>query len=242
MIQDGAMDGVDAVVGLHSWDTLQVGTVALSPGPQMAATGKFTAQIHGQGGHGAWPHRTVDPIVLAAQAVLALQTIVSRRISPLQAAVVTVGSIHGGTRDNIIPNRVEITGTWRSLDAEVYDQIKAEIRRALGVVYVLGGDFDIEFGPAYDVTSNDADLTRFVTRVATDLLGAGSVHEADPVMGGEDFGVLARQAPGCFFRLGTAVPGQPPPRLHNPEFDIDERALAIGSAVLAETALRYLEE
>jgi amidohydrolase len=241
MIQDGAMQGVDAVVGLHSWDTLPVGTVALSPGPQMAAAGKFSVHIRGQGGHGAWPHRTTDPIVLAAQAILALQTVVSRRISPLQAAVVTVGTIHGGTRDNIIPNTVELTGTLRSLDLDVYDQIKAEIRRALGIVRALGGEVEIEFGPNYHVTSNDPELTQFVSQVAADLLGADAVQPADPVMGGEDFGVLARSAPGCFIRLGISAPNQPPQRLHHPQFDVDEQALPIGSAILAETALRYLK-
>ena len=242
MVQAGAMADVEAVVGLHIWDSLYAGTVALSPGPQMAAAGKFQARILGRGGHGAFPHTAVDPIVLAAQAVLALQTIVSRRVAPMDPAVVTVGSIHGGTKDNIIPEHVDITGTLRSLKTEVFEQLQQEITRALGVVRALGGDFELEFGVHYDVTRNDPALTAFVTEVAVDLLGPGCVLPAEPVMGGEDFGVLARQAAGCFVRLGSGFPGQPYRRLHDAHFDIDVSALPVGSALLAETALRYLNQ
>lgn len=240
MVEDGAMEGVDAVVGLHIWDTLAAGTVALSPGPQMASAGKFDVRIRGQGGHGASPHHAVDPIVLAAQAIMALQTVVSRRVAPMEAAVVTVGSIHGGTRDNIIPEYVDLCGTLRSLQTEGYEHLKREIERALGVVRALGGDFELTFGTHYDVTSNDPEMTAFVRQVAVDLLGAENVLPAEPVMRGEDFGALARRAPGCFVRLGGGFSGGPRQHLHDAHFDIDEDALPIGTAILAETALRYL--
>jgi amidohydrolase len=240
MVDDGAMEGVGAVFGLHIWSEVPAGQIALSAGPQMAAAGKFSVRIQGRGGHGASPHQTVDPIVLAAQAILALQTIVSRRLRPVDAGVVTIGSIHGGTRDNVIPNRVDLLGTLRALKTEIYDQLKAEVTRALGIVRALDGDFEVEFSPNYPVTRNDETMTDLVTQVAVDLLGEEAVIPAEPVMEGEDFSVLATQAPGCYMRLGGGFPGQPHRNRHDPHFDIDETALPIGTAILAETALRYL--
>ena len=240
MAEEGVMDGVDAVVGLHMWNDVPAGKVALSPGPQMASAGRFQASIRGRGGHGALPHHTIDPIVLAAQAILALQTVVSRRLDPMDAGVVTVGTIHGGTKDNIIPEYVEIAGTLRSLTPEVYQQLKDEVVRTLGVVRALGGDFEIEFGKDYAIVRNDPVLTAVVTQVAIDLLGPEAVLPAKPVMLGEDFGVLAEHVPGCYIRLGGGFPGQPLRNYHDAHFDVDESALPIGTSVLAETALRYL--
>jgi amidohydrolase len=235
------MDGVDAVAGLHTWPEVPAGQVALSPGPQMAAAGKFRIEIRGQGGHGAAPHQTVDPIVLAAQAIVSIQTVVSRRLDPVDAGVVTIGTIHGGTQDNIIPESVILAGTLRSLSAKVYDQLVREVTQTLEVVRVLGGQFDVTFTPGYPVTRNDPGLTALVTEVAQDLLGEDAVLPARPVMKGEDFSLLAAQVPGCYIRLGTGFPDQPPRKHHDPHFDIDERALPIGAAVLAATALRYLD-
>jgi amidohydrolase len=240
MADEGVLDGVDIIVGLHIWAWVEAGKVALSAGPQMAAAGKFTARIRGHGGHGAWPHETVDPIVLASQAILALQTIVSRRLNPMDVGVVTVGSIHGGTRDNIVPEYVDIAGTLRSLKTEVYEQLKDEVTRALGIVRTLGGDFELEFSPNFPVTYNDPTVTTFVTKVAQDMLGAERVLSAEPVMGGEDFSVFAQRVPGCFMRLGGGFPGQPLRNHHDPHFDVDESALPIGTAMLAQVATRYL--
>lgn len=241
MVAEGVMDGVDAVVGLHVWSATPAGQVSLSAGPQMAAAGKFTAQIRGRGGHGALPHHTVDPIVLAAQAILALQTIVSRRLDPLDAGVVTIGTIHAGTRDNIIPDHVDLSGTLRSLKTPLYAWLKEEVTRTLGLVRALGGDFEITFSANYPVTFNDPGLTGFVTAIARDMLGTGAVIPAEPVMGGEDFSILAERAPGCYVRLGGGIPGAPVCNHHESRFVIDESALPIGAALLAETAVRYLE-
>jgi amidohydrolase len=240
MIHDGAMRGVDAVIGLHTWPEVPVGHVSLSAGPQMAAAGKFVVEIRGQGGHGAAPHQTIDPVVLAAQAILALQTVVSRRLDPVDAGVVTIGTIHAGTQDNIIPETVVLTGTLRSLSREVYEQLVREVERALGVVRALGGDFDVAFTAGYPVTNNDPGLTTLVTEVARELLGTDAALPAKPVMKGEDFALLATDVPGCYMRLGTGRPGEPPRKHHDPHFDIDERALPIGAAILAQSALRYL--
>jgi amidohydrolase len=206
----------------------------------MAAVGLFQARVHGQGGHGALPQHTVDPIVLSAQAILALQTVVSRRLRPTDAGVVTVGTVHGGTQENIIPPYVDLTGTIRSLSNAVYGQIEDEIKRALGVVRALGGDYEVKFARIVDVVDNDAGLTALVRETAVDLLGADAVLPAEPAMTGEDFSALTEHVPGCFMRLGGQFPGQPPRNLHDPHFDVDERALPIGTAIMAEVALRYL--
>jgi amidohydrolase len=240
MILDGAAEGIDAVVGLHTWPELLVGTVALSPGPQMAAASKFWVDIEGKGGHGAAPQQTVDPIVLSAHAIVALQTVVSRRLDPVDAGVVTIGTIHAGTQDNIIPERASMTGTIRSLRDEVHAQIQREIQRALGVVRAMGGAFSARFSPGYPVTYNDPELTAFVSRIAGEILGDDAVLPAIPVMKGEDFGILAQDAAGCYVRLGVGFPGEPPHTHHDPHFDLDERARPIGAALLAQTALQYL--
>jgi amidohydrolase len=240
MIHAGALDGVSAIVGLHVWYNVPVGQIALSPGPQMGAAGVFEARIRGQGGHGALPHHTVDPIVLAAQAILALQTVVSRRLKPTDAGVVTVGTVHGGTRDNIIPEHVDLTGTLRSLDNAVYAQLQGEVRRALGLVRALGGDYEVSFSDPLPVVHNDPGLTDFVTQVGVDMLGQEAVGPAEPMMTGEDFSLYGQLVPACFVRLGGRFPGEPLRYHHDPHFDVDERCLPIGAAMLAETALRYL--
>jgi amidohydrolase len=240
MLQAGVLEGVDAVFGLHVWFNVPAGKVALSPGPQMASHGFFEARIQGKGGHGAIPDQTIDPIVLAAQVVLSLQTIVSRRLRPTDAGVVTVGTIHGGTQDNIIPECVDISGTLRALNDGVYGQLQDEVRRVLGMVRPLGGDFEVRFSGGMPVVVNDPQMAALTREVAADLLGPDAVLPADPMMTGEDFSFFARQVPGCFMRLGGAFPGQPLRNHHDPHFDIDERALPIGAAIMAEVALRYI--
>ncbi len=242
MVADGAMDGVDAVLGLHVFSIFPAGQVFFSPGPQMAAAGLFEANIHGQGGHGAMPHMAVDPIVLAAQVILGLQTVVSRRLNPVNSGVVTVGTVHGGSKDNIIPESVALTGTIRALDDRTYGQIKDEVRRVFETVRPLGGDFDLSFSANYPVTANEPAFTEFVRGVAVDLLGQQAVQPAEPMMGGEDFSILAQHAPGCFVRLGAAIADGVLRNHHDPHFDIDEQALPVGAALLAEAAVRYLNQ
>lgn len=241
MVAEGALDGVDAVLGLHVFSTLPAGHLAISPGVQMAAAGLFEARIRGRGGHGAMPHLTVDPIVLAAQVIMGLQTVVSRRLDPTNSGVVTVGTIHGGSKDNIIPELVTLSGTIRALDNRTYQQIKQEVTRVFELVRVGGGEFELRFSANYPVTVNEPGFTEFVRRVAVDLVGQEAVVAAEPIMGGEDFSFMAQQAPGCFVRLGVAIADGTLRNHHDPHFDLDESVLPIGSALLAETARRYLE-
>jgi len=242
MIEDGALEGVDAIFGLHVLPDKPAGTVGVVPGPVFAAANAFRLYVRGRGGHGAYPHRAVDPIVLSAQVIIAIQTIVARRLRPLDSGVVTVGTVHGGTKGNIIPEEVKLTGTMRSFRPEVRELLRTELERACEVVRALGGDFDLHIGGGYPPTVNDAAMAALVCEAATDLLGADQVYAPDPEMGAEDFSFFLEKVPGCYFRLGTGRPGEPAHGLHNPHFDIDERALPVGVAVLAEIAHRYLQQ
>jgi amidohydrolase len=242
MVEDGVMEGVDAVVALHTHTDTLAGAIDVLPGPMMAAADSFYVTILGQACHGAYPHKGTDAIVLAAQVVMAIQTIVARRIRPLDSGVITVGTIQGGTKTNIVTDRVELAGTIRSFKPEVRQKIFDELERACSVARTMGGDYELNIKPGYPVTANDKALTEFVRQVGIDLLGSDKVNEAESEMGAEDFSFLTAHAPGCFFRLGVGFSDQEPRRGHNPYFDINEDALPVGAAVLAEAARRYLEQ
>ena len=239
MVEDGAMEGVDVVLALHVRANLSVGDISVETGAVSAGVDTFRAAIIGQGGHGAYPHLLVDPIYITGHVILALNGIVSRRLSPTAPAVVSVGSIHGGKACNVIPERVEITGTIRFMNQEVREQIYAEIERALEIARTMGGDYGLEIEPGGLPMINDAAVVGLIRRVATDLLGSEHVLEQEVTMGAEDFGVFSSLAPGAMFRLGCRIEGDER-KGHNPHFDIDERCLPIGAAILAETALRLL--
>jgi amidohydrolase len=242
MVDEGAMDGVDAVVALHVEPRTETGKIEVGGGPMCAAADAFRATIVGDGCHGAYPHLGTDPVFVSAQVISALQGIVARRVDPTAPAVVTVGSIHGGTADNIIPEEVELRGTIRSLDEGVRRQMWAELRETFGLSRTLGADFHLEMRESFPVLVNDPVVATLVGDVATDLLGADSVLPAKPEMGAEDFSVLAAQAPGAMFFLGVKSPHSDAARqLHSADFDLDEDALPIGAAILAEAALRYLQ-
>jgi amidohydrolase len=241
MANEGVMSGVDAVLALHVWSEYPVGTVSLREGPATAYPDKFRLVIKGQEAHGAFPHRGVDAIVLAAQVLNALQTVVSRRLDPTRGRVLTVGTIQGGTKENIMAGEVVMTGTLRSFDGETRQTLLHELERACEVARALGGDYDLRLTPGYIPTVNDPEMTALVREVGIDLIGAENVTEAPLEMGGEDFSYLAEKAPGCFFLLGGATPGEPRRLHHHPRFDVDERCMPIGAAILAETAVRFLQ-
>lgn len=240
MIEDGAMEGVDAVVGLHVTSELERGQVGFRAGPLMAAADRFVATVRGRAAHAAYPHRGVDAIVLAAQVVLAIQTVVSRRLPPTDHGVITVGVIRGGVRSNVVADEVHLEGTIRSFTPEVRDLLAAGLRDACRIVEPLGGSYDLQVMEGFPVTLNDPELTALVRDAAVEVLGEGQVREIPPEMGSEDFSFLAQRAPGCYFYLGTRTPGEPPRPAHSPTFDLDEEALPVGAAVLSAAALRFL--
>jgi len=240
MIEDGAMDGVNAVLGLHVWSHLPAGTVFVREGPVMAGADEIFVEVLGRSSHAARPHEGVDAIVLAAQGILAAQTVVSRGISPFSEGVVSLGTIQGGVANNVLADRVRIHGTLRYFEEEVRTRLQEGVRRAFAVADALGGEARVTIRPGYPPVVNDPKITQWVADEARKLLGAGAVQEAEQVMGAEDFAFLARRAAGSFLHLGAAL--SDPREHHHPRFDIDEAVLPLGAALLAGGAVRLLEE
>ena len=240
MVADGAMDGVATVFALHVIPELPTGSIGVRAGAVQASADALHLTVRGRGAHAAYPHLGRDPIFIAAQLISALQGIVSRTVDPLAPAVITLGSIHGGTRANIIPESVAISGTIRALDEATRAHLADEIGRVATVAAALGGECDVDIVRGYPVTVNDAGAVSIVRAAAADVLGQGRAVEVEPSMGAEDFSLLAARAPGCFFRLGVTPPGGEPTRIHSPRFRLDEDALPLGAALLAACALERL--
>jgi amidohydrolase len=243
VMRDGGLDGVDLVLGIHLWNELPVGTLGVKPGPLMAAVDRLRIVVHGRGGHGGMPQRAADPVVAAAHVVTALQTLVSREVSPLQSAVVTVGSIHGGEAFNVIPDEVTLLGTIRTYDHELRRSMPERIRRvASGIAEGLGCRAEVEVKAGNPAVINDPQVAEIARRAATRVVGADKVVEPEPSMGGEDMAVYFEKVPGCFVFVGSANAARGLDQSHHsPRFDFDEDALAIGCEFLvqaAEEALR----
>ena len=239
MVEDGAMDGVDAVFGLHIGAHLPFGRCFMRAGAYMAGTVAVRATVHGRSAHAGRPHEGLDAIVLAAHAVLALQSVVSRRIAPDAQAVVHIGRISGGEAENILAASVAMRGTIRYFDRRVRDTLKQEVARAFDIVATLGGRVELDLIDGYPPVINDEAMTDLARAAVASTLGADAVTDVEPWMGAEDFAVLLERAPGSFFWLGAAL--DPPREHHRADFDIDERALPLGAAALAACALERLQ-
>jgi amidohydrolase len=242
MSAEGAMDGVDYVIAQHVDPTKPVGTISINAGPCSGGVDSWHATIKGKGGHGAHPDKTVDPFYLMAHVILALNAIISRRINPFEPAVVSVGAISGGFTENVIPETVKISGTLRYTNEAVHQQIHTEIERAFDIVKALGGDYEIRYDIGGPPMVNDEFVSEMIEKTGKDLLGAENVSEIEKTLGAEDFGEFMKHAPGAMYTLGTQKAGHEDYLLHHPKFDLDERALPIGTAMLAETAKRFLIE
>lgn len=240
MIEAGAMEGVEAALALHVDASVPVGEVHVDAGPVSAGVDTFYATVHGLGGHGASPHKVVDPIHIAGHVILALHGIVSRRLPPFDPAVVSIGSIQGGKANNVIPERVELTGTIRFMDAKVQKSIHTEIERALSIAQVMGGDYELKIEIGYPPMYNHSGVVDLMRAVAKEIVGTEQVRIPKQHMGAEDFGFFSTLAPGAMFSLGSRVEGDER-KHHSPRFDIDERCLPIGAAVLAESALQIMQ-
>jgi len=241
MIDAGVLDGIDRVVGLHVWSQLPTGQVAVPTQIVMASADMFTLIIRGRGGHGAQPHLTVDAVVIAAQVVSALQTLVSRETSPVAPVVITLGSVHGGTAANIVAGEVVIQGTLRTFDAELRRHLLARIAEvAEGIAGTLRGSSEFRHDSGTPPVVNDPAMATLVSDAAMGVLGPGAVVPIEPLMVGEDFAYFLEARPGCFFLLGGAPEG-PPVVHHTPDFRIDERCLPIGLQVMSAAVLRLLQ-
>jgi amidohydrolase len=242
MVEDGAMQAVDYVIAQHVDPTAPVGSIGISAGPASGGVDSWFGEIRGKGGHGAFPHTAIDTFYLTAHVMLALYAITSRRIDPFAPSVVSIGSVNGGFTENVIPERVRITGTLRFTTPEVQQQIHAEISRAFEIARTLGGDFQLEFEIGSPPMINDAHVAEVIRTAGVDLLGEGNVHELHKTLGAEDFGSFMEHTPGAMFTLGVQKAGHEEFYLHHPRFELDERALPIGVAVMVESALRFLRQ
>jgi len=245
MIEAGILDKpkVDACFAMHMWNDLPVGQIGVRSGPVFASADEFTIKITGKGGHGAAPHQTIDPVVVAAHVTLALQTIVSRKTHPLKSAVVTVGQIHGGVRHNIISDTATLNGTCRALEKPVRAMIQKEIRAiARGVTAALGARADVEWRDGYPPTVNDPKMTELVRDAAAEVVGESNVVAQEITMGAEDMSYVLERVPGCYWLLGSAnaKKGLDYPH-HSARFDFDEESLPIGVQVWTKIAERFLK-
>ena len=239
MIEEGALEGVDAVFGLHLWQPLPSGVVGLRSGPLMAQADEFRVVVRGRGGHASQPERTVDAVVTASHVVVAAQTIVSRFASPVEPVVVSFSTIHGGRIHNILPDEVEMTGTVRTFDAATQRAVKERLGEVCeATCRLFGASAGFEYLDGYPPVVNDAASVELVRRVASRELGGGAVAEVAPIMGGEDFAYYLQHVPGAFALLGIGD-GRPHPH-HNARFDIDEGVLPVGVRLMTAVALEMM--
>ncbi len=240
MIEEGALEEVDAIFGLHLWQPLPTGQVGLLAGPMMAQADNFEIEVRGQGGHGSMPHLTIDPIWVAAQVITNIQGLVSRETDPLHPLVISFGTIQGGTIYNIIPEKVELTGTVRTLDTT----LQARIEERLAAVCELTAqawraEIGWKYQRGYPVLVNHEREVELVREVVRKIWGEKRLIPIKPVMGGEDFAYYLQKIPGAFLFFGAGS-GKSYPH-HHPQFDIDEEALSEAAYLLANIAWEYLE-
>jgi amidohydrolase len=243
MIDEGALANPrpEAAFALHSFPDIPVGQLGYTEGPTMAAVDQFVAKIHGKQSHGAYPNLGIDPVVIAAQAILALQTIRSRNLSPLEPSVLTVGIVRGGERFNIIPEEVRLEGTVRTYHEETRATIERRMREILdGTAKAGGGSYELEYKKNAPATVNDPALAKRVRPSLERAVGRANVTDQDPVMGGEDFAFMANVVPGFYLRLGTTKPGTTSGGLHTPTFRGDDSAIAVGMRAMSLLVLDYL--
>ena len=229
MIKDGLMDRfrIDQVFGMHNLPGVPLGSFAIRPGPIMAATDAVDFRIEGHGGHAARPHLCIDPVLAGSQLVVALQSIVSRNVDPLESAVISVCEFHAGSTRNVIPQTVELGGTVRTLKADVRDQMEKRIREvAAGVALTTGTRIDVRFRRGYPVTVNHVRQTETAMRIASEIAGEGNVHDTPPMMGAEDFAYMLEARPGAFIFVGNGDSAG----LHHPAYNFNDDAIVYGTS------------
>jgi hippurate hydrolase len=240
MLDDGLMErfGIEEIYGMHNMPGIPLGHFGIRPGPLLASTDDFEIEIRGRGGHAAQPHQTVDPIVAAAAIIQALQTIVSRTLDPLDAAVVSVTRIDAGTASNVIPDAAYLSGTLRALRADTRDRIDERTRRVVSsVAAAFGATATIDIRRKYPVTSNHPDQAAFAASVAAEIAGADRVDtDTQPIMGAEDFSFMLESRPGAFILVGNGDSAG----LHSPLFDFNDETIPVGSSYWAKLVEKRL--
>jgi hippurate hydrolase len=229
MIKDGLMDrfGIEQVYGMHNGPGIPIGQFAIRTGPIMAATDAVDIKIEGLGGHAARPHKCIDSVLVGAQVISGLQSIVSRTVDPLESAVISICEFHAGNARNVIPQTAELRGTIRTLTPEVREQVEKRVREVVaGVAQMTGAKIDLVYERGYPVTVNHASQTELATRVATEVGGPGSVSDTPPMMGAEDFAYMLEARPGAFIFCGNGNSAG----LHHPAYNFDDEAIVYGTS------------
>jgi amidohydrolase len=245
MIRDGVLDAphVDAAFGIHLWNDLPAGTIALMPGPVMASVDEFEIAILGRGGHAAAPHQAIDPVLIAAYLVTGLQSLVSRRRNPLEEGVVSVTELHAGHAFNVIPGRADLRGTVRTFGGKFYDEAPQLIEETTrGIARAYGAEAEVRYRRLSKPLVNDEKMTSLMKGVAQDMVGPKHVIDGVRTMGGEDMSFFLAKVPGAFAFVGSAAADKKASPHHSPTFDIDEDSLVIGAELVTRTAVRYLEQ
>ena len=229
MIKDGLMDrfGIEQVYGMHNGPGIPIGSFAIRSGPIMAATDEVNISIEGLGGHAARPHKCIDSVMVGAQLITALQSVVSRSVDPLDSAVISICEFHAGNARNVIPQTAELRGTVRTLTPEVRQLIEKRVAEVVkGVALLTGARIDLNYKRGYPVTVNHRSQTEFATRIAKDVAGEANVHEMPPLMGGEDFSYMLEARPGAFIFCGNGDSAG----LHHPAYNFNDEAIVYGSS------------
>ncbi len=242
MIKDGVLNSpeVDAVIGLHLWNNLPVGQLGITNGPIFANADGYEIIVRGKGGHGALPHQTVDALVVAAEMVVALQTLVSREMTPLEPAVVTVGSFHSGSAFNIINEEAKIAGTFRTINKEAREYLQRRIRELTeGVARSMRATVDIKFTIGVPAVVNDPTITAAVREAGSTVLGSDNIVTVSPVTIADDMSEFLLAKPGCYFLMGSSnsARGLDFPH-HHPRFDFDEACLSPAVEILGRSLLK----
>jgi len=244
MLKEGVFANLkpSAIFGLHTHPGLAVGELGLTIGPAMAAVDHFIITIKGKQSHGAYPHKSVDPIIMATEAVNAFQTIRSRSLSPLEPSVVTVGIIRGGERFNIIPEQVHLEGTVRTYNPEVQDMVEHRMNKILeGITLAYGGSFELDYDRGTPATINNPELAKQMIPTMERVVGKNNLKFLDPVMGGEDFAFFANEVPGMYYRLGVLKPGTTSGWVHTPTFRADDSCLEVGIRAMSNLVVDFLK-
>jgi len=229
MIQDGLMDrfAIDQVYGMHNGPGIPIGSFAIRPGPIMAATDAIDIKITGHGGHAARPHICIDSVLVGAQLITALQSIVSRSIDPLESAVISMCEFHAGNARNVIPQTAELRGTIRTLTVEIRELVEKRVREVVaGVAQMTGAKIDLVYERGYPVVVNHAAQTDFATGVAKEVAGDANVHDMAPLMGAEDFAYMLEARPGAFIFCGNGDSAG----LHHPAYNFNDEAIVFGTS------------
>ena len=239
MVDDGALSPLpDLCFGLHLHSITEFGKVLIEPGPVLSAADMFKFSVHGKGGHGAEPHDTIDPIVIATQIINSLQTIVSRNVDPLDVAVVSIGSIHAGKAPNVIPDVCEVNGNIRTYYPETRKMVHKRVQEIVeGIAEINGATVDFELMYGVPATVNDPEVTEELIPLLEEMVGAENVDQDERSTPSEDMSIFLQLVPGTYFVLGAGGDDFPPH--HNPKFEWDDRVLPMGAALMSEIVCHF---